>query len=340
MRALLRLLLLILLGLFIGVFSHINGQGHQQLRTSEHPVFQQIDAAAERGQIDRETALLQKFRFAFNPEATDSQYLVNESAPVKCMVPVKSEYLNLKDQLSMSAVMEIESYSEMPHMSQTESYLSDSGNFIFYYETAGSNAVPLQDSNNSGIPDYVEHAAFAADSSYRYQVEQAGFVDFRKSDPYEIFFQNFNFYGTTNTSGSTTFIRIHNNFEGFPPNTHPEGDVTGALYATIAHEVKHAIQYETNRWQGDAGSFDWIEMDATMMEEVVFPDVNDYYNYIKTGLESDSPDMRSIFGSPASATPGAYWHITWMLYFYEEYGIEFWVDVWEQFIEERTKAIF
>jgi len=340
MRALLRLLLLIHVGLFVGVFSHINAQGHEQLRISEHPVFQLIDAAAERGQIDRETALLQKFRYAFNPEATDSQYLVDESAPVKCMVPVKSEYLKHKDQLSMSAVMEIERYSERPHTSQTQSHLSDSGNFILYYETEGPDAIPLQDINNSGVPDYVELAAFAADSSYRYQVEQAGFVDFRKSDPYEIFFQNFNFYGTTNSSGSTTFIRIHNNFEGFPPNTHPEGDVIGALYVTIAHEVKHAIQYETNRWQGEAGSFDWIEMDATMMEEVVFPDVNDYYNYIKTGLESDTPDTRSVFGSPGNATPGAYWHVTWMLYFYEEYGIEFWVDVWEQFIEERTKPFF
>jgi hypothetical protein len=340
MRALLRFLIFILFGLFAGVLSDINGQGHEHLRISEHPVFQQIDAAVERGQMDQETALLQKFRYAYSPYITNSQFPGNDSPPVKCMVPVKSDYLKLKDQLSISAVIEIEQYSEKPLTSLTQSYLSESGNFILYYETEGFNSVPLQDSNSSGIPDYVEKAAFAADSSYRYQVEQAGFLDFRKSEPYEIYFQNFGFYGTTNTSGSTTFIRLHNNFEGFPPNSHPEGDVIGALYATVAHEIKHAIQYETNRWQGDAGSFDWIEMDATLMEEVVFPDVNDYFNYIKEDFNSDSPNSQSIFGNPGNATPGAYWHMTWMLYFYEEYGIDFWVDVWEQFIEERTKPFF
>jgi hypothetical protein len=340
MRAPLRLLSILIIFFVAGLSSNLFAQVHELHRHSDHPVFRNIDEAHQRGEITRETALLQKFQYAFEPEKLTDIYRSEEYPPVKCMVPVLAEYKKLKESLSHSAILEIEAYTARPHSDHTQSHLSDSGNFIFYYETDGNNAVPLEDSNGSGVPDYVEHAAFAADSSYRYQVEQSVFVDFRKADPYEIYFQNFGFYGTTTVSGSTTFIRIHNNFEGFPPNSHPEGDVIGALYVTIAHEIKHAIQYETNRWQGDAGSFDWIEMDATMMEEVVFDNVNDYYNYIKTGFESDQPSSLSIFGNPGNATPGAYWHITWMLYFYEMYGIDFWVDVWEQFIEDRTKAFF
>ena len=80
---------------------------------------------------------------------------------------------------------------------------------------------------------------------------------------------------------------------------------------------------------GSAGSINWIEMDATLMEEVVFDDVNDYYNYIKTGFDSAEPSSLSIFGRPQNPTPGSYYHITWMLYFTEVYGMDFWVDVWE-----------
>lgn len=330
--------------LFIGAILVPEGlwaQVHSQSISADR-FFLEIERAEQRGDITREEALVEKYRSVFNPAAMRLEIHTDERAPVKCLLPLEIEYIRLKNDhsLSASSISEIESYSGLPHSDHHQTYLSDSGNFIFYYETEGTNAVPPDDLNTNGIPDYVEKAAFAADSSYSFQVGQAGFVDFLKQEPYEIYFENFNFYGTTNSIGSTSFIRIHNNFEGFPPNSHPEGDQIGALFATIAHEIKHAIQYETNRWDGDAGSFDWIEMDATLMEEVVFDDVNDYYNYIKSDFDADSPNFDSIFGNSRTATPGAYWHVSWMLYFYESYGIDFWVNVWEQFIPERTKPFF
>jgi len=68
--------------------------------------------------------------------------------------------------------------------------------------------------------------------------------------------------------------------------------------------------------------------------------VDDYYNYIRDDFDSDDPNSQSIFGTPGNPTPGAYWHMTWMLYYAEQYGMEFWVDVWEQFIEDSTKPFF
>ncbi len=315
-----------------------SAQYHQ--RVHEHPVFRAIDEAHKLGHITDEEVLLQKFRYAYAPDRVRNEFVKEDAGPVKCMNSEYRYFLENRARLSPMVVREIEEFTDRPNTEHTQTFLSPSGNFIIHYETDGPDAVPLADTNSSGIPDYVELTAFAADSSYRYQVEQAGFADFRKTNPYEIFYRNFNFYGTTTQSGSTTFIRIHNNFEGFPPNSHPEGDIVGALYVTVAHEIKHAIQFETNRWQGDAGSFDWIEMDAVLMEEVVFPDVNDYYNYIKTTFESDSPSSQSIFGNSSNPTPGAYWHMTWMLYFFETIGIDFWVDVWDQFIEDRNKLFF
>jgi hypothetical protein len=207
-------------------------------------------------------------------------------------------------------------------------HISPSGKFRLIYDLTGGNAVNATDADASGVPDYVEKAAFAADSTYRYLVGTLGYPDpITPGGTYEIRFASINFYGYTSTSGGGTYIVVHSTFRNFPANDHPEGDIIGALYATIAHEFKHAIQYKTNRWSGEAGSFNWIEMDATMMEEQVFDDVNDYYNYLGSS---------SIFRSPHVATPGSYYHVTWMLYFAQAHGPAFWKRTWDRFQPEPT----
>jgi hypothetical protein len=205
---------------------------------------------------------------------------------------------------------------------QTQALLvSPSGKFRLNYDTAGPNAVPLEDLNGNGIPDYVERAAQFADESWQLQVSEQGFRDPVGSVPYDIFFEEMGFYGYTEAVGDgRTFIVLHRNFSRFPPNTDPEGSVLGALKVTIAHEFKHAVQYATNQWLGDAGRVAWVEMDATMMEEIQYPQVNDYWNYLRSN---------SIFTNPNGSTPGSYPHATWMLHYAKAFGMGFWRDVWE-----------
>jgi hypothetical protein len=309
-------------------------QAQQHTHPVSVPVFSSIENARTAGELTLDEALLQTFYAGYRPSLLHDRFRAEiADAPVKCMVPAMMQFHQVKDRLSASAVSEIEELTQSSKSSTAFSYQSPSGNFIFHYDTTGTDRVPsaqtLPEAIEEGIPDYIYHAAFAADSSYRYQVEELGFTDFILEEPYVIDFRNFGFYGTTTVSGSTTFITVHSNFRNFPPNTHPEGNQIGSLYVTLAHEIKHAIQYAANRWRGSAGSFNWIEMDATKMEEIVFHNVNDYHNYIKESLFSDRPNTLSIFGNPQNPIPGAYWHVTWMLYFAEEYGMDFWVDVWE-----------
>ncbi|MEX0648395.1 MAG: T9SS type A sorting domain-containing protein [Balneolaceae bacterium] len=321
-------------------------EGRAQVIPHQHPAFHEIEEALQNRMISKDEAILQKFYMAHNPDRVQDRFKTEPEGQhhkLRCFTPVVQEYLRMKADLLPATVDEIERMLARPSSQQTEEYVSDSGNFIFYYETEGEDAVPMDNPDVNGVPEYVRKAAFAADSSYRYQVEELGFVDFRRTNPYEIYFEKVivngsDIYGDTRTSPdrTTTFIRVHNTFEGFPENSHPEGNAIGALYATIAHEIKHASQFATNRWEGSAGSFDWSEMDATLMEETTFDDVNDYYNYIKEDFDSAEPYSSSIFGTPQSPTPGAYWHVTWMLYFAEQFGMEYWVDVWDQFVENRT----
>jgi len=311
----------------------------------QHPTLTAIDEAYSRGVLSRDQAMLQQFYAGYKPDQLLESFRDPDAPPIKCMVPIQQRYMSIKDELSAATVTEIEQMSARSSTDTEFEYISPSGVFVFHYDTTGTDGVPpestIPEAVNEGIPDYIYHAAFAADSSYRYQVEEAGFTDFRRDDPYEIYFRNFSgVYGLTRPAGSTTIIEIHNNFVDppFPKNTHPEGNQIGALYVTIAHEIKHAIQFANSRWDGSAGDFFWSEMDATLMEEVVFDDVNDYYNYIKTDLESNTPLSSSIFGSPQVATPGAYWHVTWMIYFWEQHGIQFWVDVWDRVSDDWNQS--
>ena len=250
-----------------------------------------------------------------------------EGELVKCAVPFMLESRNQENGLTSSLrklAKEAFELDAQGNALQDLTYLSPSGIFLLHYQLSGKDAVVATDADINGVPDYIERAGEAADYSYTIMIEQLGYPDpIPTGATYDIYFRDFGFYGYTIETDTNTEIFVHSTFRGFPANDYPGGDILGALYVTIAHEFKHAIQYKTNGWRGEAGSFEWIEMDATMMEEVVYDEVNDYYNYL---------GRSSIFESPEKATPGAYSHVTWSLYFSERYGPEFWVETWDQFL--------
>jgi hypothetical protein len=250
--------------------------------------------------------------------------LLNDNQPVKCLTP---HYIYVTqtqpDHPQADEVLQAFADISEAELLDVQFYTSPSGRFRFEYTLTGIHAVPPDDTNNSGVPDYVERAGGFADESYELMVVQQGFTDFLiPGRPYEFRFRQVNSYGYTQSQGATSFIVVHRNFDGFPSNDDPEGIRIGALKVTIAHEMKHAIQYAASRWGGETGGVAWVEMDATMMEEVVYDEVNDYYNYIRHRL--------GIFDTPNRSTPVAYHHVTWMLYYYERFGIHFWVDIWNR----------
>jgi hypothetical protein len=251
---------------------------------------------------------------------------------LKCGTPAISDFQNNKSKLSASSVSEVESMMESPQTQASETYQSPSGKFTIHYETSGADAVPGEDSDGDGVPDYVEWTAAAADSSWRHEVVNLGYSDpiFGSSDPYKIYIE-VPFFGPT-TYGEThvgsyksvndpTIIVINNQLDdpGFHSNT-DDNPTRGAIKVTVAHEFKHAVQYTASQWSGETSN--WLEMDATLMEEVVYDNVNDYYNY----LESEE----SIFKNPqTSFYPGSYYHVSWALFFEEKFGSDFWPQVWE-----------
>lgn len=257
----------------------------------------------------------------------------NENEFTKCLTPLMILLESEKESLNDEFLQKLNEVSPRTNSSVAE-FISPSGKFRIHYETSGSHAVPSEDINSNGIPDYVEEVAEASDSSYNHEILNLGFTDpIGDGEVYDIFIENLSSlgaYGLTNnrstgsfpcnTSNPETCIYIENDFIGYPPNTDPEGEIIGSIKVTIAHELKHAVQFAQNGWRGDSDL--WAEMDATLMEEVVYDNVNDYYNYIN-GFSSD------LFNSPASSlTSGSYEDVTWALYFHERFGEKFWPNVW------------
>lgn len=269
-------------------------------------------------------------------EASEQMMILYEGDQIyKCATPI---YSFINKYRTKSTVDKI--FSKNISQSSLATYVSPLGKFEFTYETTGVDAVPTIDSNSNGIPDYVERAAEAADFSYQKQIQELGFPDpIPTGQTYSISFRDFSFYGITQTSSSSpsgTVIVLENDFDGFPANDDPEGDQYGALKVTIAHEWKHAIQFVQNNFSGDSDK--WAEMDATLLEEMTYDEVNDYYNYLD-GF-ADNP-----FNDPGvSVIPGFnklnYEDVTWALFFTEYYDEFFWTDVWKRIEDSNANLAF
>ena len=195
--------------------------------------------------------------------------------------------------------------------STQHSLLTPSGHFRVHYDTAGSDAVDLADDDANGIPDYIDLAATVLDSIWVLEVEQLGYNPppsdngLGGGDEYDVYVVEIGgrVYGWAYPgipSATTTYshLEIDNNF------TNPDYEQTrglDALRVTIAHEFHHAIQF------GYYATFDgswWQESTSTWMEEVAYPHIDDYLQYLihflgepYRALNSGACDSYRIYGS-------------------------------------------
>lgn len=296
---------------------------HAPVGAQEKNPLLQIQTEFEEGKISTDEAILKQIELIKSHDHSDI-------APVKCGAPLFLMMVNHEHLLSEETKTAFNKAFQTPMVAASESFVSASGKFIINYETTGNNAVPSADENNNSVPDYVEWIAEASDFSHEYILD-LGFTDIftEKSMPFEIRVENGNAYGFV--PPGAPYIGIENDFVGFPENDDPEGDQKGAVKATIAHELKHVFQFVQNGWTGDPNR--WLEMDATLYEEVVYDEVNDYYNYLNSFGDGN------FFRSPTrTQAPGSYEDIAWALFFEERFGNTFWTEVWDR-IEVQSPSI-
>jgi hypothetical protein len=191
-------------------------------------------------------------------------------------------------------------------------------------------AVPLNDTNTNGIPDYIENFAGFFEDSWDFEVTLREFPappsdaivpnDNRSRNPderYDIFIYHtppgylaYAYFEQYPISPSFSYIGIRNNLE--PLKT---------MQAIAAHEFFHAIQFVYDCTEESW----WMEASATWMEDEVFPDSNDNYRYLLSWfLFSDT------YGLEYTDAWHEYGTFIFAKHLSEDFGYNITKEVWEE----------
>jgi Family of unknown function (DUF6055) len=165
---------------------------------------------------------------------------------------------------------------------------SPSGKFNLFYESDPDSfhAVPATDISGNGIPDFIDSAAVFLDYCWQQEIEVMGYQPPLDSlgnpvDHYDVYFSNMSYYGFITFEHEipalpgdnyTSYMELNNTFQR---NFFTKG--LDGMQATCAHEFHHAIQIGYNFRSDDTYIF---EMTSTWMEDVIYPGINDYYQYL------------------------------------------------------------
>ena len=248
----------------------------------------------------------------------------------RCVTMVlKSILIDDWAQLDSSTRQSISASMSRPSAAYT--FISPGGFFKLHYDLVGPDAVSSVDDDMSGVPDYVEKAAAYCDTTID-KLRELGYLD-PPSDGteggdslYDVYFEEMSYYGYAVPDGPGpeswndyySYLVLHRDFIGFPTNSDPEGQVAGAAKATAAHEFQHAVQFAY-----DPSEYVWfMELDATYIEDIVFEQVNDNYNYLPT--YTSSPGVSLMAGGLHQ-----YASFIWGMYLAEKFDTSLMVAIWD-----------
>jgi hypothetical protein len=302
-----------------------------------------LDRAVARGELSYAEAAWQKYFYVFDRAGMDERWNLDGGRPAKCATFVLEELQKNLAQLDPELQGLVSERVDATPPPTTDVLLTtQTAHFYIEYNNSGPNVVPLTDvSPANGIPDFVDKAAQYLEESWTEEVTNLGYTAPPPTSApsfaskYRIQFATQGSYGfTSGLSGGRSQITLHNNYAGFPPNDDPEGDVLGAMKVTIAHEFKHAIQRAMSNWS-EGG---WLELDATWVEDIVYDQTNDYYNYI-SGPGSPFTEPATPLDLDAAATTGSYEDCNWELYQTERYGLPHMLAFWTRRVTHQVESV-
>jgi hypothetical protein len=196
------------------------------------------------------------------------------------------------------------------------------GRFDIHFDTSGYHEPALLDLNHQRIPNswraYVDSVGKYFNHAWDYMSGTLGYLEppFESGQSYyHIYIEELgaDYYGETrfvdllnNTAPSryTTYIRIDNDYVGF------KCEGISGLKVTSAHEFHHAIQIGCyGLWSEEIY---YYEITSTWMEDVLYDDVNDYYQYLKDDFTLRKghfirPDVSFTSSSPLVSYSRAIW---------------------------------
>ena len=291
-----------------------------------------IEAAYEAGELDLETALIYQVLSVRAPDQLPAIYRESGGLAV-CGTPHLVQAMSAAPNLSADFQARLGKLVKDRPDAQ-HNLLSPSGHFRVHYDTEGVNAVSSRDDDANNIPDYIDLTLAILDSTWVLEIEQLGYKPppsdngLGGGDEYDVYVVELgvgrSYYGFTypGTSSATTYshLEIDNNYTD-PGYKQTSG--LDALRVTIAHEFHHAIQF------GYYAKFDgswWQESTSTWMEEVAYPHIDDYLQYLTYFLSEPQRALNSgTFGSLHT-----YGSSIFSLFLDQRYGRELNRLIWEE----------
>lgn len=233
-------------------------------------------------------------------------------------------------------------------------FVSESGRFILHYDTTGADAVPREDLNKNGIPDYIDSASHFFDMAYRLYVDTIGYPSPIKEkiisdeDRYKVYIMDIGngegaMYGVTFTASRVnvqsvfpryySHIYIDNDYspsdsaivlDGTKKRTYYETEIN-ALKITIAHEFHHAIQFICGL---DPSAQTLMEMTSTFMEWRFHRDTYDYMQFVRNLFKN-----LNIYTFGSNSADAGYRYAIFGHYIYKKYGDIILKRMWDKIAE-------
>ncbi|MBI5742046.1 MAG: hypothetical protein HZA16_15180 [Nitrospirae bacterium] len=246
-----------------------------------------LQRALERGEMDYQTALNYKLDAIFNKKKLPKAY--QSDVPLKSATGVIHEavqngHLLYRDnQYILSRPTEGADEDYYGIGVAVWSYDSPGGHFKIHYTEDNTNgdAVYDSDGNQGTVPQYVTDLVGYLENSWDQIVTGMSYTEPPPDGAaggdgrLDVYLMDMSSYGYTNTGD--VYIAIENDFAGFPENLDPD-QRQGDQKVTAAHEFFHTSQLEyttnftANLW--------WMEAAAVWVEDIVYPEVKDYLNYV------------------------------------------------------------
>ena len=276
-------------------------------------LYDRLAAEQSMGIIDESRALFIKGLKSFAPDHLPEPYRDLPDLPLKSATGLLAEIRLNWDRFNLEQQAVLEPLLYRPRLQK--SHVTPSGLFRVHYDTSGTNAVSLDDFDQSGVPDYVEETAGSLEYAYSVEIGQLGFKvppdDNNEDGPeWDVYIKAISDYGYTSFDPDPdqpgvyiTYITMDNNYAHTPTQ-----GIDGAR-VTVAHEFFHMIQFGYYFRYNDIFL---MEAGATWMEDVVYDYVNDYYFYLSNFFERTNISFNVADG-------------------WREYGL----CVWFHFLEKR-----
>lgn len=269
--------------------------------------------------------------------------------PFKCGMAAVAEFVMNRGRIDRNLLTSLGAADLQPRPTLSDSFGTVSGQFLIHYTKTGDDAVlrPTQDSDGDGTPDYVEIIGQIADSVYRNIVVEMqypappsdGFYPQGGDNRFDIYIENLSpsFFGlsyldSVNLGGAdslkaTTFMVLDNDYSSIPGYEDRPYD---AARVTIAHEYFHAVQFGIDVTEQEfvpspgVGRY-WMEMSAVWMEEQLYDNINDYYNYLPYFFQAPS---RSIQQFTNIYDNHPYGSVVLPIFLSEKFGPDIIRDIW------------